>query len=556
MRESSKTGMASLERWLPLSGIAAIAVLALLVNVLAGRHFKRWDFTSEKRYALSPATLETLHDLRAPVEVWVLLPAGDPLRLGIRQLLVSYATETDKIDVHYMDPDRDPVGYGDLRTRFGIERGKVSQEGVVTEEAVVVVAQGARHWFITPSDLVQVVSEDDARIKPRSERALTGAIRNVQGGAKPTLCFTSGQGELSLDEPGAEGIAFLRGILQKDNYLTKTVDLTAPADPLTGCAVTVVAGARTAFGTTAAERLRSYLLGGGNALIAASPINADTDSGMTNMGLDRVLAPFGVAFEDALVIETADGRVYPAPGQQWAGMLFAAEARPHPLTAALTGDKAPQIILHFARPLRAVNEQGAPTPSPLVATSADAYAVTRIKGAAGWEQAPRKTASDLAGPLTLAYASERPKVQADAPHGPRLVAIGTGSAFIEENWKLPGSQRGMVMLLQSAIGWLAAKPQVLDVPDKADSAIGVRISEESRAEVTRYVLVYMPLAAIALALGVYFRRRSTEGAKLAKLEGDPPADKKRAAGAKRSSSTKKSSSESAGVKKPARKKRG
>lgn len=518
------------ERLLPFAGIASVAVLALVVNVFAGRHFKRWDFTSEKRYALSPATVETLHGLSAPVEVWVLLPAGDPLRLGIRQLLISYGTETDKLDVHYLDPDRDPVGYADLRHRFGIERGKVGQDGVIAEEAVLVVAQGARHWFITPSDLVQVVSEDDARIKPRSERALTGAIRNVLEGDKPTLCFTSGQGELSLDEPGAEGLMFLRGILQKDNYTTKTVDLSAPGvgEPLAGCAVAIAAGPRATFSSAAAERLRTYLLAGGNALIGASPLNADTDSGMASLGLERVLAPFGVAFEDALVLEVADGRVYPEPGQKWAGMLFAAEPRVHSLTAALTqgSRQPPQILVHFARPLRAVSGDGAPSPAPLVTTSAQAYGITRIKGAATWDSTPSRSPSDLPGPLTLAYASERPKVDAKAAHGPRLVAIGTGSAFIEENWKLPGAQRGMVMLVDSAIAWLAAKPQVLDVPDKADSAAGVRISEESRSEVFRYVLGYMPLAAIALALGVYFRRRSTEGAKLAPVE-PPSAPKKK-----------------------------
>ena len=48
-------------RPLELAGLAAAIVLAVLVNVLAARHFTRWDWTQHKRWSISPATLETLH---------------------------------------------------------------------------------------------------------------------------------------------------------------------------------------------------------------------------------------------------------------------------------------------------------------------------------------------------------------------------------------------------------------------------------------------------------------------------------------------------------------
>ena len=514
------------DRLVPFAGIVGLAVLALVVNLLAGRHFSRWDFTREKRFALSPATVETLHSLPGPIEVWVLLPAGDPLRMGMRQLLVSYATETTRLDVHYVDPDRDPSGYSDIANRFGIARGKTEGDRR-TEEAVVVVATppgpNERRWLITPDDLVQVVSAEDARVKPRSERALTGAIRNVIAGDKSTLCFTAGQGELSIDEAGGEGVMFLRDILVKDNFDVRSVDLSAPGDgaSLKGCDVAIVAGPRAAFTPAAAERLRSYLLAGGNALLGVSPLNADTDTGLAPMGLDRVLSPFGIALEDALVIETDGERVFPDSR----GIRFLADPKPHATTAGLVSAgstrRPPQVIVHFTRALRTTAEEGAPAPTALLATSPGAYGVTNVKGAANWSDVPPKRASDLAGPMTIAYASERAKVGADAAHGPRVVVVGTGSAFIETNWQLPGEARGMVLLVESAIGWLSAKPQVLDVPERAESTAGIRITEESRNEIFRYVLLYMPLAAAALGLAVFFRRRSTEGAPLAPREDEP-----------------------------------
>jgi hypothetical protein len=334
------------------------------------------------------------------------------------------------------------------------------------------------------------------------------------------LCFTVGQGELSIDEPGAEGLMFLRDILAKDNYAARAVDLASPGDDgsLKGCDVAIVPGPRAAFGAQAAERLRTYLLAGGSALFGVSPLNADTDTGMATMGLDRVLAPFGIGLEDALVLETDSDRVFP----ESRGIRFLAEAKPHAITRALVagpGDNLPpQTIVHFTRALRTTTADDASAPEPLLVTSPGAYGVTNVKGAAAWTDLPAKRASDLGGPMVIAYASERPKVAPNAAHGPRVVVIGTGSAFIETNWQIEGQARGMVYLVEGSIAWLASKPQVLDVPDKEDAAAGVRITQDSRREILYYVLIYMPLAAAALGIAVFFRRRSTEGAPLAKTE--------------------------------------
>ena len=55
---------------------------------------------------------------------------------------------------------------------------------------------------------------------------------------------------------------------------------------------------------------------------------------------------------------------------------------------------------------------------------------------------------------------------------------------------------------------------------------GIRITDESRSEVKRYVLLFMPLAAALLGAAVGLRRRGTEGAPRGKQDkGDEPSDK-------------------------------
>jgi hypothetical protein len=497
-----------------LVGIVAAMVLAVVMNVVVARHYKRWDWTKAKRYTLTPATLATLHSLQEPVDLWILMGGADPLEQSVKQLLVSYAAETDALHVHLVDPDRDTAALEDVRKRFRIDTGR-TEDGHVVTDALMVVAKGDKHWFIGATDLVAVSDADDGRAQPREEQAITGAIRNVIGGEKAKLCFTAGHGELELTDSSEEGLGFFADILQKDNYETATVDTTAPDahEPFKGCSVVVIAGARGSFAKDETNRLRTYLMDGGSLFLAVSPINAQTENGMAPAGLDEALAPFGIALDDDLVFELDPKQVIPDSR----GIRFIATAKPHPVTAALVHDEAtahevPRVMLNFARSLHHVSPPGASSAVDLLVSSEQSFGVVNIAGAADWRDVPERKPRDLAGPLVVAMASERPKVSPSAPHGPRAIVIGTGSAVIRRDWMEPLPIRGAALFTESAISWLASKPAILDVPARPSVAAGIRITDESRSEVRRYVLVFMPLAAALLGIAVALRRRGTEGA--------------------------------------------
>lgn len=501
-----------------LGGLVAAMAIAILINVLGARHYKRADWTRNKLYTLTPATVDTLHGLADRVEVWVLLGGGDPMEQNVRHLLDSYEGETTKLDVHYIDPDKDALALDDVRKRFKIQTGR-TEDGRVVADAILVVAHGDRHWFLTPSDMVEVSSADDVKVKPREEQAITGAIRNVTAGAKTKLCFLAGHGERALDDGSDDGLGLLRDILEKDNYETETVDSTPQNafEPFKGCAVVIVAPpsirSREFGALTDAEatRLRTYLLGGGNMLLA---LGAESD--LAAVSFQKVLAPFGIGTDERLVLDP-DPRVM-IPDTR--ANTFVVTAKPHPVTAALTteGDTVkdpPRIILDTTRALHHVEGQGA-TAQDLLVTSDQSFSVDleRAKSIIGTNvsEVPEKQAGDVSGPFVVAMASERAKVSKDAAHGPRVVVIGSTIALSQPNWRAPVPWRGAAFLVENSISWLASQPQVLDIPARPSIAAGIKISEESRSEVRRYVLVYMPLAALLVGLAIGLRRRSTEGA--------------------------------------------
>ncbi|MGO8997743.1 MAG: Gldg family protein [Polyangiaceae bacterium] len=499
-----------------LVGIVSAIVLAVVANILVARHYKRWDWTKSKRYTLSAATLSTLHDLQEPVDLWLLMGGADPLEQSVKQTLVAYQAETDKLHVHLIDPDRDTAALEDVRKRFKIDTGR-TEDGHVVTDAVMVASKGDKHWFVGANDLVSVApgEGEEGRAQPREEQAITLAIRNVLGGDKSKLCFTAGHGELELADGSEEGLSFLADILQKDNYETATVDTSAADahDPFKGCAVVLIAGARGPFTKEESNRLRTYLMDGGSLYLAVSPLNAQSESGMVPAGLDDALSPFGIALDDDLVFEV-DPKVA-LPDSR--GIRFFATAKEHPVTAGLVHDDAvprevPRVMINFARSLHHVSPPGASSAVDLLASSDKSYGVVSIAGAADWTDIPDKKPRDLSGPLVLAMAGERPKLAPSMPHGPRVVVVGSGSAVIRRNWAEPLPLRGAALFTESAISWLASKPAILDVQAKASVAAGIRITEDSRAEVKRYVLVFMPLAALLLGLAVGLRRRGTEGA--------------------------------------------
>lgn len=506
-------------------GIASAVAIAVFGNVLAARHFTRWDATRDRRWSLAPATEATLRDLPEPVEVWVLLPPGDPAATSVKEVLTAYRAKAgEKLQVTYIDPDRDGIAYADLRRRFSMDDAR-SEGGLVVADAALVVATKTRHWFIGASELVAVErGADGVTARPREERAITAALRNVLSGEKATLCFSAGHGEPSIENDGPDGIGFLRDLLIKDNYAVVSLDLPAAppasrAEKLAACTVFVVPGLRAPFQAEEANVLANWAAEGGRTLLAIPPIPSFEPSSKTGLmpaGLDAVLAPFGIAADETMVFEGDPERTLPDTG----AVGFVAEPLLHPITKGLVGAKpgafVPEILVHSTRSFRAIGGKLGFVATPLLQSSPASYGAFDLVGAATWSGPPGKKAADRSGPLVVAYAAEGPLQQPpSAPanakrpdRAPRMVVLGTASGFAPETFRSDPKGRGFAFLLGGAVSWLAERPVLLDIPDKPPVAAGVRMREEEVATTFRTVVLYLPASVLVLFAAVFFFRRS------------------------------------------------
>ncbi len=505
-RATSSTAVAT--KLSAATGVVAAMVLAVLANVAVSRHFRRWDLTSHGLYTLSPATVQTLHGLESRVSFDVLLPNADPLASTVRFLLDAYGAETDRLEVRYVDPDRHAAEFLAVQQRFGVEAGRTEDGQIVTDAAIVVSRVGGKPFFLTPGQLVDSGDGAEERARSKVEQAFTTAIRTVLDDERPAICFSTGHREKRLDDTGAAGLADLASRLRKNNYDAVPIDASRPdADKaLAACRMLAIVGPTEPFGADEAARLRAWLVAGGNLLVMANPVPDPDRKALLPLGLDAVTSAGGVALDEDFVFELDGKRRLPGGfGEQ-----YFAEPRPHDVTLALLGERNQDLKILFAAS-RSIGKTsaGSVVPTELLVTSERAFG---MRDFFAWAEkssgAPERGPDDRKGPLAVAMAAELPKPAGSTlPHGPRLVVVGSATPALGQSFSR--DLRGGAVFVESAISWLVARPQLVDVPDKP-AAAGVRIAEASIGEVARYVMLYMPGAAALLGLAVWLRRRATD----------------------------------------------
>jgi hypothetical protein len=256
------------------------------------------------------------------------------------------------------------------------------------------------------------------------------------------------------------------------------------------------------FAAEDAARIRAWFEGGGNLFILTSPVPDADRKRMLALGLGPVTEAGGITLDEDFVFELDPARKLP----NGFGEQFLAEPKMHAVTQGLAADRAHdfKILLSAARSLSRAPSASV-VPAALLGTSQDAFGMTDFFAWAGKLGAPQKAPDDRSGPLVVAMAAELDKKTPGAAHGPRMVVVGTTSLALGQNWQERVLQGGAIFT-ESALSWLAAEPPILDIPDKPAVA-GARINEASLGEVLRYVVVYMPAAALLLGAAVYLRRR-------------------------------------------------
>src|SRR4029077_2691926 len=91
--------------------IAILLAIALFagINWLGARHWWRGDWTSAGVYSISEVTRKTVAGLTPPVRITVFMTRQSRLYQPVTELLNRYRRLSDKLEIEFLDPERNPA---------------------------------------------------------------------------------------------------------------------------------------------------------------------------------------------------------------------------------------------------------------------------------------------------------------------------------------------------------------------------------------------------------------------------------------------------------------
>jgi len=250
--------------------VLVLVVLGILgaLNYLAFRHNERVDLTEGGRHSLSDQTRKVVSGLSEDVKITYF--GRSPELLRGRERLRDYEALSDRLDVEYVDPVKDPI--------------KAQSFGVRPPYPVVFIERGERREKITND----------------SEQDLTNALIKVFRDETKTVCFEEGEGERDSADFSERGFSAVKDALGESQYETKTItpirDSSVPED----CTVVVVAGPESDLLPPVVEALDAYVTAGGGLLVMVEP---PFEGSQTN--LEAMLANWNIETGKDVVLDVS-----------------------------------------------------------------------------------------------------------------------------------------------------------------------------------------------------------------------------------------------------------
>ncbi|MFA5256515.1 MAG: GldG family protein [Opitutales bacterium] len=461
--------------------LLALGLIAGL-NTLASRHYWRQDLSRNGTYSLSPETLAYLRGLKEPVHVVVTMPdeesfAGSEqllLRRYVYNLLTEYREAArhngiEMLTLEFVDPYKNP--------RRAEELSRVHH---VDQTNVVVFSSGRRQRIVTPAEIMDF--EDLRPVAFKGEQAFTSALLETSSDRTPTIYFTTGHGEMALENVTSNrGLSLVAQELRARNLDPIPLDLSQNDVPGDASMVMIV-DPQGQFLPQETVRLRAYMDERAGRLAVLIGAGRQT-------GLENFLMRWGIETGDMIVHERAADCV------DSAGALLVRSFADNPVTAILRRNNAP-IVSGQARPVLAgqlASEPGIRL-SILMASSASSWADR------GWrtETEPVFNAGkDMPGPISLAVLAQTGTTSSAGISlpGSRLLVAGTSDIISNNHISAFGNQA----FFFSLVNWMLDREQVIAIEPRPIERYQLPLSRE---DLRRLAIILCLPAALAALLGI------------------------------------------------------
>lgn len=355
--------------------IAITFVVVVLLNVIVSFFDFRVDFTADKRYSLSPTTVDFLTDdtkLTNRILFKIYLDGELPaevkrLRTAIKDKLNELKYYAGKrIEYEFIDPNTGSLEDQKALKEQLLDRGRGIRPVEVSYRSggktnlieffpgAIVEYEGATVDYIRffqggPYRLDQQLDDQIQRSITAIEYKLMQSIAKATRKTKKTLAFIHGHGEL--------GIPFTQGARRniEDTYIIKDILLNESIDALEGVDGIIIADPTKKFSEKEKFIIDQYLMNGGNIMLFYNPLNINNDTirrkGMVHStrkrtGLDKLVFDYGIKINEDLVVDANyDAFIFPGIPRGYVNWYFYVfgQGTDHPISSMVDPVKLPYV---------------------------------------------------------------------------------------------------------------------------------------------------------------------------------------------------------------------
>ncbi len=280
--------------------IAAVVVLAAAVpiNLIFSKVDVKVDVTPYNAFTLSDSAEKTLGSIKKPVDMYVLYKL-DALYEGFSLGDTGYTMadmfvktirlmgEYENITLHDVDVVKDPDFIKEL-----------DPEGYMNLQSTDIVLKSGDNIRRIPFNTLFVTNGETGNVEFYGENYIIGAIDYLQTGKTPTIYFTTGHDEKSIDD-----YSFLREQFRSQNYEMEPIDISLNGSIPDDATTIVVAAPKKDLTDAETEIISSYLDEGGNICMLMSPFEGK----FRYKNIEKIMAQYNIAMDYNKVFETVTG---------------------------------------------------------------------------------------------------------------------------------------------------------------------------------------------------------------------------------------------------------
>ena len=472
--------------------ILLILFLVAMVNSLAFKHYARWDFSRDQKYAVSDKTKRFLDTLKGKMRITVFFSPSTPITADVQNLLTEYQyAGKGKIDVEHIDPERNLSRAKELFDKYK----------VVTDESLLVLDYDGRNKAVKASEMADIDQSGMAfgegpRVAAfKGEQAITSAMIDLVEGKKKTLGYVTCHKEPPLSE-ATSPISVLKTFIENENIKFRELNLldldAIPAD----VKAVMIIGPQYDFSDREMKLLRDFWDKQGRILLLLDP---------------AAKTPKLRGFVNEIGVKPNDDRlmVFLRTGIQELALTRDVQARflgDSPITKRLADVRT--LFLGGTSSLTVEPDRVRPANirvEPLIQAEKGYFAEKDYNTDDQAKlQADANQSSNVS--LIIGAAAEKggsadQRVQVNSS---RLVVVSNAS-FVQDN-AITQDQQGLDFI-SGSVNWLLSREQLIGIAPKVSKPLTFSLDEEALRRLRWIILVFIPLFPALIGTMVWWQRR-------------------------------------------------